>query len=241
MQDQRIGAALALLLATTACGCGGSTPEPTGPDDDMGSHQGSSGPDIAMSAEIGALDEGRVNNAFEKAMPKLMDCFGDGLGRISYLSGRVEFEVRVDESGGARAVILKDSTLGDRKTEVCMLSVLRRAAWPAPEGGKEGIAGKSFTFDPQGDARPPVEWSSSDLGEELDEARSDLRACTQSAGAGAVKATMYVDTEGKAEAVGVSTSDEQGEQAIDCIVAKLTEISYPSPGSWASKVTFTID
>jgi len=233
--------ALPLFFVSLGLGCGGSTPPPAEPEDDFGSSGRPSGPTIGMTAEIGALDEGRVNSSFEKAMPKLMDCFGDGLGRISYLSGRVEFEVRVDGSGSARAVILKDSTLGDRATEDCMLNVLRRAAWPAPEGGDEGIAGKSFTFDPQGDARPPVEWSSSDLGDELSDARADLSACTQSAGAGAVKATMYVDTEGKAEAVGISTSDEQGEQAVDCIVAKLTAISYPSPGSWASKVSFTID
>jgi len=233
--------ALPIFLVAAGFSCGSSTPPPTDPDDGFGSDNGPSRPTIGMTAEIGALDESKVNSSFEKAMPKLMDCFGDGLGRIAYLSGRVEFEIRIDGSGSARAVILKDSTLGDRATEVCMLSVLRRSTWPAPEGGDEGIAGKSFIFDPQGDARPPVEWSSSDLGDELADARSDLSACTESAGAGAVKATMYVDTEGKAEAVGVSTSDEQGEQAIDCIVAKLTAISYPSPGSWASKVSFSID
>jgi hypothetical protein len=34
--------------------------------------------------------------------------------------------------------------------------------------------------------------------------------------------------------------DEQGEDAVDCIVDVLKQAKFPSPGSWPAKVTFTL-
>jgi hypothetical protein len=231
---------VSVVVLGALAACGSSNPEPESPEQDSGSDSPRENrSSLAVTAEIGALDEGRVDEAFQSALPKLSDCFGRGVSRVPFLSGDVSFEVRVADGGTARAVILKDSTLGDRATEMCMLEALRRASWPSPEGGHEGIAAKSFSFDPQDGTRPPVEWSSSDLGDELSAARSELSACKS--GAGPVKATLYVDPSGSAKAVGLSTSDERGAEAAECIIEKLKTISYPSPGSWASKVSFTID
>ena len=46
---------------------------------------------------------------------------------------------------------------------------------------------------------------------------------------------------GKAGAIGVSASDEKGEGAVRCVVDTLSAIKFPSPGSFASKVTVTIE
>jgi hypothetical protein len=52
---------------------------------------------------------------------------------------------------------------------------------------------------------------------------------------------MYVDTDGKATAIGVSSADEKGAAAIGCVISALEGIKFPSPGSYAAKVTIEID
>ena len=52
---------------------------------------------------------------------------------------------------------------------------------------------------------------------------------------------VYVGTNGKAQAVGLSTGDEKGEKAASCVVSALRAVSFPSPGSWPAKVSFPID
>ena len=43
------------------------------------------------------------------------------------------------------------------------------------------------------------------------------------------------------EAVGVASADEKGEAAVSCVIGALQSITFPSPGSYASKVSVTIE
>ena len=224
-------------------GCGGSTPESStaqsGDPQSEGSRRG--GSSLQYQSEIGALDEGKVQDTFQRISPKLSACFSQGSQRIPYLSGTVSFKVRVAEDGSARWAYLKDSTLGDHQTEQCMLSALKSATWPKPVGG-EGLAGnENISFEPGGDERPPVEWSPEQLGDAFKKVRPALDRCRQSAGTGPVKTTLYVETDGKPKAIGASTSDEKGDGAVQCIVDALKDVKFPSPGSYASKVTVSIE
>ena len=234
-----IGAALACALAA----CGGSRPPPAeepqaAEPDEGGTRRVRAVPGV--ESEIGAMDETKVKQAFEQVSGRLSACFNQGTQRIAYLAGDVRFVVRVAKDGSTRWAYAKDSTLGDRETEACMLDALKAAAWPKPEGG-EGLAENSFSFDPGGDERPPVEWSPRDLGAPYRGAKAALERCRKGSGTKALKATMYVETDGKPSAVGVSSADERGEAAVSCVVDALRAIKFPSPGSYAAKVTVTID
>jgi hypothetical protein len=237
----------AKLLATAAlsislAACGGAPPPTTeaAPSGEEAPQRRGSG--IQLDSEIGALDEGKVMDVFQRATPKLSACFQKGARRLPYLAGAVSFKVRVDGEGKALYAYLKDSTLGDRTTEDCMLDVLKALRWPAPEGGREGIAGnENMQFDPGGDERPPVDWSEQQLGDSLGKAKAEISKCRSAAGASGIKATMYVEPDGKPKSVGVSTSDEKGEGAVRCVVEALSGITYPSPGSWAAKVSVAVD
>ena len=232
--------ALALALALAACG--GSQPPPEAPTNDTSEGDGSSrGSGISMDADIGGMNMAEVQQTFRENAGKLNACYRAGAGRVPYLAGEVSFVVLVASDGRARAVYANDSTLGDRKTEACMLDVLRAASWPAPVGGKEGVAESSFAFEPGGDERPPVDWAPEQLGEGYDEARAAVSRCKQEAGTGPVKATLYVETDGSPKAVGVSFADEKGEEAASCIVSALEQLKFPSPGSYAAKATVVID
>jgi hypothetical protein len=194
----------------------------------------------SFESEIGALDDTKVKQTFEHLSVRLTGCFSKGAQRIAYLAGDVRFVVRVAKDGSARWVYVKDSTLGDRETELCMVSALKAASWPKPQGG-EGLAENSFSFDPGGEERAPVAWSPEQLGNAQKKARSALAQCRKQAGTKSIKATMYVETDGKATAVGLASGDEKGEAAADCVTSALKGLKYPSPGSYASKVSLSVE
>jgi hypothetical protein len=230
---------VALSLGALAGGCGASAPPPAAEAAPSEQHGDEKPVAVSVEAEVGALDELKVKEAFEHAASKLTACFAKGMQRIPYLAGDVRFVLRIGPAGSTRAAFVKDSTLGDRETEECMLGVLKSASWPAPVGGKEGRAENSFSFEPGNDERPPVPWKPEQLGAPFRRAKPALTRCRR--GAGAMKATMYVETDGKATGIGVSTSDERGEAAVACVVDTLRGLTFPSPGSYASKVSVVID
>ncbi len=225
-------------LVLTLLACGSSTPGPTdpGPDTpDDGAGRRASG--VTMDADIGALNESQVLQTFQKSQGELMRCFEKGAGRVPFIGGRVRFHLRVDRGGGVKSAHLKDSTLGDRGTEECMLGVVRQKSWPAPQGGKEGIAETEFTFDPSNDVRSPVAWSAADAGKSVSAALAAVSKCRESAGAGPLKATVYVETDGSVLSVGVAGEGAQTEEAAPCVVSALKEVKFNSPGSYAAKMT----
>jgi hypothetical protein len=229
-------------MALGVPGCGATPPppakEPKPEAADAPREHRPAGP--TFESEIGALDDTRVKQTFEHVSGRLTGCFSKGAQRIAYLAGEVRFVIRVAKDGSVRWAYVKDSTLGDRETEVCMLGVLKGASWPKPQGG-EGLAENTFSFEPGNDERPPVAWSPEQLGPAQKKARSELARCQKHAGTKSLKATMYVETDGKAASVGVASGDEKGDAAADCVIDALKGIKYPSPGSYASKVSISVE
>lgn len=237
----RFGLSVSVLLVLAA-GCGGPTASSggtkTGGSDDAAHPSGGS---ASFESEVGALDQEKVQDALNRTSSKLTACFNDGLRRIAFMGGEIKFALRIVQGGTAHVAYMKESTLGDRETEVCMLKALRGATWPSPVGGREGLADGGFAFDPSPDERPAVVLDADRLGKELPKAKSALESCQKGAGAGPIKATMYIDTDGKPMSVGVAVSDAKGEEAASCVVDALRGMTFASPGSYAGKVTITSD
>jgi hypothetical protein len=233
---------IAAVIIMLFAGCGGETANKreanTGND---GNTPETSSKDVNFDADVGALDQNKVNRALDRASGKLTGCFHDGLTRVPFLGGNIKFALRINKEGVATVAYLKESTLGDRTTEACMLDALRTASWPAPVGGREGLAEGGFGFDPSPDERAPVDLEADKLGKELPKAQSAIAKCRSSAGAGSVITTLYVGTDGKPMAVGVATADAKGETAASCIVDALKGMRFASPGSYAGKVSITAD
>jgi hypothetical protein len=194
---------------------------------------------MAVSSEVGGLDEEKVNSTFESSVGALQRCLASGASSVEFLGGGVSFFVVVGADGSASEAYLEQSTLGDRKTEKCMLGALKAKSWPKPVGGKVGHARKSFDFDPPNDVRPPTEWEGKNVEPVLEKAAGKIAKCKEGS-SGTFNATMYVDTEGHPLSVGVTPPDAAGEGAVDCLVDVLKGQQYPSPGSWPAKVTFTL-
>lgn len=228
------------LLLILLAGCG-SSPPPKVEEPVKEERSQSSGPKLQMSQELGSIDERKVEQTFASLVSgTLENCHKQGRDRVEYLTGDVKVFLRIDGNGRVKYGFFEDSTLGDRETESCMLDALRAVSWPKPVGGEQGIAKRQIHFDPGGDERPPVAWSAGQLGAPWKKAKPAVSECMKKAGTGPIKATLYVDTDGKPQAVGASVSDEKGEAALACVVEVLRSTTFPSPGSYASKVSVEI-
>lgn len=231
---------MAAALFVFFVGCGGETANKqevkTGSDPNQSDTPNKN---VNFDADVGALDQNKVNRALDSQSAKLSDCFHDGLKRVPFMGGDIKFALRINQEGRANVAFLKESNLGDRQVESCMLNTLRAAKWPAPVGGREGLAEGGFHFDPSADERAPVELDESKLGKELPTAQAAIAKCRSAAGAGSITTTMYVGTDGKPMAVGVATSDAKGEEAANCIVDALQGMTFASPGSYAGKVSIS--
>jgi hypothetical protein len=120
-----------------------------------------------------------------------------------------------------------------------MLNSLRAKTWPKPVGGDHGLARKSFDFDAPNDVRPPTEWSDSEAQPGLATIGGDVAKC-KDGHSGRFEATLYVGTEGEVLSAGVTPPNENGEDAVDCLVGALKGAKFPSPGSWPAKVTLSL-
>jgi hypothetical protein len=195
---------------------------------------------LAISGQLGSLDQGKVDETFNRLMPKFGDCLSQGTARVEFIGGHVKFFLRIAMDGTAKWAYLSESTIGDRDTERCMLGAAKSARWPVPLEG-EGQAQKAFDFDPSPDVRDAVPWGTDRVAKTLASARVKLGQCTQGA-PGRYHATVYVQTNGTALSAGVAPPNERGETAsTDCLVEVLRGMKFPSPGSWPAKVTFDVD
>jgi hypothetical protein len=228
--------AILTLLSCLGTACGGEPPRAkTADDTPQQEEERSSG--VAVSSEIGGMNEDAVDDAFKASLGGLQRCLNAGAKRVEFLGGSVSFFLKINLEGKVDHAHLERSTLGDRVTEKCMLDALRKRSWPKPVGGEHGLARKSFEFDPPNDVRPPTEWSRHEAEKGLQKLGSKLQECSDRKG---FEATLYVGTDGGVLAAGVTPPDEDGEAAVDCIVETLKEANFPSPGSWPAKVTVSL-
>lgn len=232
---------LALGALLGSFGCGGSEPAPksaavkdAAPRQERDHLHG-----IRASSEIGGLNEDEVDAVFKASLSSLEKCLNRGAARVEFLSGSVSFYLKVDSEGRVDQAYLERSSLGDRETEKCMLSALKSRTWPKPVGGVHGLARKSFDFDSPNDVRPPTDWDAERAEKVLKKLEEKLSECRSDA-PGSFEATAYVSTEGSVITLSVTPPNEAGEAAVDCLVETLREATFPSPGSWPAKITFSL-
>jgi hypothetical protein len=104
-----IGLALGLGLTFTPLGCGSGqefTVEP--------SHHAHEGPSVPRAT-----------------VAQLTDCTNEGAARLTDTSYAILFDVDVDVDGRVKGARVKDSLLGDRGIESCMVHALRGMSLPA--------------------------------------------------------------------------------------------------------------
>jgi hypothetical protein len=240
-----ISASVGLFAAgSLVAACGGETPLAKEPENTMvasAPSRPSKQSGMRVSTELGEIDQADTEKTFRSLQPQLALCFKNGRARVDYLGGDLSFFLRVGADGRAKYAYLEDSSLGDRETERCMLHVISRAVWPAPNGGEAEVR-KKVGFDPPGDVRAPASWSSDRVAATLGKSGDKAEACKRGA-SGTFRVTAYVEPDGnngRAHAVGVAVPNKDGDDKADCIVEAVKSMKMPSPGSYAAKVSFTL-
>jgi len=227
------------LLTLLFTACGGSqkkAAESTTPvevDDDEESED-----DMEMMQEFGGMNEEKVTKVFKGLAPRLADCLTTQSADEPFLFGDVAFLVKVDRSGNAIATHAEKSNLGSYAAETCMLEILKSSHWPKPVGGLIGLARWSIGFDAASDVRPPVDWSANDVSSSLSENKNQS-ALSQCGSGGPFEITAYVAPSGKVLSAGIAHVDDQGQSTAECLVEAVRNMTFSSPGSWRSKVTFS--
>jgi hypothetical protein len=152
-----------------------------------------------------------------------------------FAAGMITYAIRVNHQGAVKYAFAKDSELGDREIERCMLNLIRKATFPTPEGGDDGVIEKPITF-PDREERPPEDWTSDKVLPAVGKLKAKLQKC-RAGHAGTFHATLIVERSGKVMSAGVAAPDDKGEEAIDCMADLLKTLKLPSPGSWPARVS----
>jgi hypothetical protein len=195
-------------------------------------------PRVVTTAELGGLDEREAEQSFRASMDGLEACLRDGVDRLEFIGGSIEFAVKVDATRHAAQVWAAESTLGERATEKCMFDVLRSVAWPAPEGGPFGIARNAFEFKPRRGVAAPAVWDAGRISGVLAGLDGTFHECRGQA-AERLVITLYIGPGGKALGGGVASAEPVEENAVDCVVNALLAADYPSP-EHPTKVRFQL-
>ncbi len=224
-----------LLSVLSLASCGG--PPPVAPDAvNTPTPSGVSRPGLSVSQELGKIDRAAADQAFERVKSRLVACHQEALKRIDYVAGDAKFFARVDPRGKVRWIYFEESTFGDRELEKCLLSALSSAPWPSPEGG-DGEIQKPFGFD--SDAREPTPWGPEKAAAGVASIQGEVSRCRGEA-SGLFQVTVYVEPSGKVGSAGIAAPNKDVAEKADCVLQAVRTMTFPSPGSYAAKVTFSL-
>jgi hypothetical protein len=231
-------AGLAEVALVGLFGCGGASarePAPPAPSTaPQPSSERSSG--MEVSGLLGTIPDRKVHAALEPRLGAFQRCFARGAEQVEFIGGAIEFYFRVDADGAVEWVFARESSLGHRATEQCLLSVAAGARFPEPQGGDAAEFAWSFEIDPPEDVRPPLAWQAANLEPALGEQAGSLASCGLAPGG--LLVTAYVAPGGKVLAAGASAASREAAKQIDCALTAIAAWSLPDPGSYAAKVSF---
>lgn len=229
----------AAVLGLVALGCGGdATDVETGaPQSTAGGERRAARDDGAeITGLMGTISRDAVENTLNPRMGRFGRCFEQRLGAVEFLAGNIRFSFRIRTDGTVAWVYPAQSDIGDRQVEQCALEVARAARFPPPRGGEAEFSW-GFGFDAPDDVRPPLNWTADSLGNRLSDVGTVARACGVS---GSYQVTAYVQPGGRVLAAGGSAPSAESEAALDCILERVRAWTMPDPGSYAAKITFTV-
>jgi hypothetical protein len=236
-----LGAVGCLWVLGVVAGCGGasvSAPPAAARSDAAPPSELRERPALATQAEIGGLDEREAEASFRASLDGLQACVSNGVERLEFMGGSIEFAVKIDGNRQAASVWAAESSLGERSTEKCMFEALRSVSWPAPQGGLFGIARNSFEFEPRKGAPTPAVWDAGRVAGVVDDAQRSIGEC--GGALGPMLITLYIGEGGKALAGGAASEEPIDEAKVDCVVDALLAARYPNPERTPTKVRFRL-
>jgi hypothetical protein len=231
----------ATLLSLVLIGCGGSTPPPAAPEpkppETSDGRGGAEGPTIEY--DLGGVDPNLFKRKVDALKGGWTDCYLEAHKAHETLEGKLVFTIRTNKDGSVKWAFVKESDLGDRRVEKCVIDSLKATNFGPPMDAREGeVAGHTVGWGLDDDSRPADGGGDHNVRAAIDKARNKIAACRSKVDAkGAMTATLYVAKGGKPISVGIAIEDPSADAAIDCVVEVLMGLKYVNKASWPVKVT----
>lgn len=195
---------------------------------------------VQIEGLMGTISADHVERGIEPRMGRFLRCFQDRYGSLEVLGGRFEMAFRVHTDGTVRWVYPKDSTIGDRETERCLLHVAAGIHFHPPRGGEAEFS-YPLSLDTAEDVRPPLNWDESRVDDVVAEGGPALLSRCRPAGSRAsYRVTAYVMPGGHVQAAGAATDDPDAAEGLDCVADAVRGWDMPDPGSYPAKVHFEV-
>lgn len=189
---------------------------------------------------MGTINTNRIQEIFELRLLKFERCFAEREGEIAYIGGRIEFYFRVALDGSVVWVNPKTSTIGDRKTERCLMDIVKETRFPQPRGGGEAEVAWGFEREPNPEVRPPVDADSESLLPIVEQNLDSLFVCDL--GSSSVTISALIAPGGTVVAAGASVAgrDQADQSMLDCVTDAVAGWLMPDPGAQAVKFSFNL-
>src|SRR4051794_17895569 len=97
--------AVSVAFGLLALSCGGSEPPPAAPSREAA--VAAAPPQkkkqrLSVSGQLGSLDEGKVEETFNRLIPRFGECLAQASSRVEFIGGHVKVFVRIGLDGSAR-------------------------------------------------------------------------------------------------------------------------------------------
>ncbi|MEM1417551.1 MAG: AgmX/PglI C-terminal domain-containing protein [Myxococcota bacterium] len=228
------------LVLSFGCG-GGDAPPAAEPAPAAEATQGDEAPPppppredgLAVEGILGTISERAVQRTMEGRQGRYLRCFGERYEANELLAGTFVLSFRIKTDGSVRWVYLAESDVGDRETERCLLRVAEGTRFSRPQGGEAEFR-HSMSVDPL--EREPVAWTADRAAATIAENREAIDACA----AAGVRITAYVAPGGTVTTAGAALDDQEQPEGIDCVLGLVASWTFPDPGSYPAKVSFSL-
>lgn len=97
----------------------------------------------------GSLDSAAIAKVVRRRIKSLQDCYERELKRDPALSGKIEIEFTIGESGRVDEARVSNNGMGSKAVGSCIVSRVRRWRFPTPDGGSVTV-NYPFIFTPSG-------------------------------------------------------------------------------------------
>lgn len=194
----------------------------------------------AIEYDLGPVDPSVFKSKVASLKAGWNDCFLELHKRHSFIEGKVTFTLRTNKNGSVKWAYIKESDLGSRVVEKCLIDSIKAQNYGPPMDAKEGeMVAHTYGWAIDDDDRAADPGAESNVLPMLEKAKGKLDACRKG-GKGKMRATLYVDKGGKPVSAGVAIDDPSLDDAIDCVVDVLMGLKYVNKASWPIKVVVTL-
>ncbi len=241
-------------LAIVVCACGGGQSQTNrenvgvvravdtfesdgGMDAATGSSESESGDDgLVVEGQLGTISGERVAATINES-DAVTRCFSADVSHVpqlAYASVEVGLVLRIGTDGRPVWVHIESSNSGSRDVETCLIGAVSGMSFVRPIGGEAEVR---HTLAVTGSGRrPPTDWDAARAAPAIARDRRAYSAC----GTSTYSVTVIVGRGGRALAAGGATADRSNAETVACITDVARRGTYPDPGSFPARVTFTV-